>query len=922
MPLGFSSEVDVKRLPLDALTVGKVLFFSLTVMLCLLLTTKVIGQKHKETVFVNEVFEGESLLKVIKHMQKKYHLKIAYERKLVQPYQVDLVLQQRPLEEAWESILSGTPLTCLLLGNGKVVIRRALPELVYAANSEKNTISAQAYTYAAVVRDIETGERIPYATVSIAGTSQGTVANQEGFFSLSHLSSLQDSLVVSHLGYAPSVLSLDRQRRGQKEVSLKSTYSILSEIEVVDQPAIGLVALSKRSGQHIVNPARTERMPQIGEKDVFRSLQLLPGISIANETSAKLSIRGSSSDQNLVLFDGFTLYHLDHLYGFFSSLNSDAIKDIRVYKGGFGVKYGGRASGVIDITGKSGNQYKPSLSLGLNPLSANLKAETPIGEKATAFLAFRRSYTDIWQTGLYNTLIRYADDDLPPLVSEFSNRGRDEHELFYYYDTNIKFSYRPGDKDKLSLSFYQGADDYDKSTDLRVDSPNIAYGESIQEQHQLGNTGLGISWSRIWNDRLFSNFSLGYSHYHTQYQLSMAAYEGEITASPAASMSLERENTLEEYAVKLDFEYTATPRHEVDFGFFMTSNEILYADQNQQQGRGSQILNQGTQSGIYVQHIYRPLGKLEVNTGIRTTYYSADQQLYVEPRLSANYELREGLFLKGAAGQYYQFINKANSNLGLAFDQDFWLLSGSDNLSVLSSQQYMTGFSYTKNNWLVDAEVYQKNISGLMRGGYESYVDVSGTRPYWNFNKVITDGTSEVKGLDVMLSKNWEHNSSSLSYSLSSAVQQFNEINEGAPFFADGDQRHEFKLSSQWEFSPWTFSLNWVYGSGQPYSAPSELAYENGRTRLIYHEKNNNRLPAYHRMDASVNYGFKIGKSKANIGLSVFNLYDQQNVGSRTFLFDRFGVFQRERSPSTIQLVTVDQLLMERTFSIFLNFNF
>ncbi|WKN33880.1 TonB-dependent receptor [Porifericola rhodea] len=849
-------------------------------------------------------------------MQRTYHLKIAYERKLVKPYRVEVVLEEQTQAEAWQAILSATPLTCLHLGEGRMVIRR---KAVYHQAAEPEKVETS-YTYAGVVKDSETGERIPYASVSVLGTPLGTVANQEGFFSLSQLSASQDSLKVSHLGYSSTICSLDKKAKGHQEVKLEPAYALLEEVEIKERPTIGLLAFTPKSGQHIINTTKTNQLPQIGERDVFRSLQFLPGVSIADETSASLSVRGSSPDQNLVLFDGFTIYHLDHLYGFFSSLNADAIKDIRIYKGGFGAKHGGRASSLIDISGKSGNQYRSGGSLGLNLLSANFSAETPWGEKGTAFIAFRRSYTDVFQSGLYQNLISYTEQETPSLLPGILNPIRERDESFYYYDANIKLSYRPSDDDKLSLSFYQGADDYEMSSTLAVNTNRIGFQEDIDEQFYIANTGVGLQWNRIWNKKLFSSLNLGYSNYASQYDMEMNVLQAESEEMLDRSFNTERENTLDEYTAKLDFEYTPTVEHQLDFGLFNTYNAILYQDQNSRQS--IRLQNRGSQTGGYIQHIYRPLAGFSMTSGLRTTYYSLDNQLYLEPRLSFNFEIQENMYLKGSAGQYYQFLNKANSDLGKGFEQDFWVLSGNKSMPVLSAQQYMIGLSYTKNEWMLDAEVYLKNMQGLALGNYESFVETNATRPYWSFNKIIADGSAKVKGIDLMLSRSWEHNTTTVSYSLASNRQQFDEINEGAAFFADEDQRHEFKWASQWDFHPWTFSLNWIYGSGQPYSAPTEISSENGLTKLVYSEKNNNRLPAYHRMDASASYQFNIGRNKAELGVSLFNLYNQQNIGDRSFLFDRFGFYQSERNRQLVQLISVDQLLLNRTLSVFLNFRF
>ena len=893
-------------------------------MVCLItMASALYAQKMADTLVVNEVFEEKDLRDVIRYMQKKYDLKVAYESQLVREIKVNTVIRNANVDEAWKKILEGTELTHQFLDDRKMILRRKKAKEVNdeTRNKEHNITHSTPYTFAGIIRDRETGETVPYATVVVAGTSRGTAANQNGFFSLTGLSSPQDLLVIKHLGYAPATIKIDTFQN--TEIALQPVASLLEEVSVTDG-VTGLIALTGKAGQTVVNPKEAGNLPQIGETDVFRSMQLLPGISIADETSASLSIRGSTHDQNLVLFDGFTIYHLDHLYGFFSSLNTDAIKDIRVYKGGFDARYGGRASSVIDITGKTGNQLKPAVSLGLNLLSANVAAETPIGDKATAFVSFRRSYTDVLQTQLFNTLFDYASNELPRLnagVRESPAQTRDDS--FYYFDVNGKFSYRFSDHDKISLSFYQGKDESKESTQLKLTAPNAMYQEDFREEYQMGNTGLGLQWNRIWGNRLFSTLSLGYSQYFKDYRSDLSASVEDVDGvTSEASVFLSRENELDEFSGRLDFEYNMNEKHFLEFGVYTIDNSIRYTDETNIRVATRELKAEGAQTGAYVQDTYKPLENLQVTLGIRNTYYSLTNQLYFEPRLSVKYELTDGLHLKGATGRYYQFISQAETSLPTNFNQDFWVLMGSEGIPVLSANHYVGGISYMKEGWMLDAEVYRKDMQGLIRADYENSIEENNLRPLWNYNHLITNGEGKVTGLDMMIRKTWEKYTPTLSYSLATVKHQYDEINGGERFYADNDQRHELKFINEWNLHPWTFSLNWIYGSGRPYSIPTEIISENGISRFVYGEKNNERLPVYHRMDVSGAYEFKLGKGLGNVGFSLFNLYDRNNVGNRSFLFDRFDIFQQGRILQVKQVIAIDQILLGRTFSLFINFKF
>ncbi len=906
---------------------GKTGLYILVVMVCLFLLSPASLYAQDESVgeVMNEVFEQKNLQDVIRYMRKKYDLKIAYESKVIKGIRVNAVIRHANADEAWEKILQGTGLTHQLLGERKVILQKEKGNQINegSQNTANKLTNNSLYTFSGIIRDSETRETIPYATVAVAGTSRGTAANQNGFFILTGLCLPEDSLMIEHLGYAPARIGVSSLLATNTEVSLQPVVSVLKEVSITEGIS-ELVSLTGKAGQNVINPKVTENLPQIGEADVFRNMQLLPGISIADETSASLSIRGSMPDQNLVLFDGFTIYHLDHFYGFFSSLNTDAIKDIRVYKGGFDARYGGRISSVIDITGKTGNQLKPSVSLGLNLLSANVAAEAPIGKKVTAFVSFRRSYTDIWQTPLYNTLFDYASNDLPQLNAEVSeNSIQTDNNSFYYYDMNGKLSYHLSENDKLSLSFYLGKDESEKSSHLHLMAPHITYQENSREDFQLGNTGWGLQWNRIWGKQLFSSLSFGYSQYFKDYHSHLDAYtEDENGAITRTSHLLSRENDLNEFSGRLDFEYTLNKKHFLEFGLYTTTNGIQYKDETNIQSDTQEIQAEGLQAGVYVQDTYKPLANLQATLGIRNAYNSQTKQIYFDPRLSVKYEVVDGFYLKGAIGRYHQFISQAETSLPTNFNHDFWVLSNSEEVPDLSANHFIGGLSYMKNGWLLDAEAYRKNMKGLIRAEFSHSIEEHNLRSLWNYDHLITGGESKVTGLDIMIRKAWDIYTPTLSYSLATVKQQYDAINEGKPFYANNDQRHELKFINQWNLRSWTFSLNWVYGSGRPYSPPTEIISNNGTSTIIYREKNNSRLPVYHRMDVSAAYTFKLGKGSGNIGVSVFNLYDRDNIGSRSFLLDSFEVFQDGKNQETEKVAITDQILLGRTFSIFTNFKF
>ena len=332
----------------------------------------------------------------------------------------------------------------------------------------ENKLQKNSITISGIVKDKESGETLPFANVFVKDTNIGTTTNEDGFFTLFNVPSETSTLQVQYIGYKVEILVLNQEIVKNKIIILLiPDDNQLDEVVVSNDPGQQIVKMNKNVSQISLSPKKLASIPNLGEKDIFRAIQLIPGVSGTNESSSGLYVRGGTPDQNLVLLDGFTVYHVDHFYGFFSAFNSGAIKDIQLYKGGFPAEYGGRISSVMDLTGKTGNSNKFSLSAGLSLVSANATLEIPIGDKANLLIAGRRSYTDILKSGLYNSIFDLYNDSNQTngnILPNFNGFQQNQTQpTFYFYDLNTKFSYKPSDKDIISISIYNGEDNLDSS---------------------------------------------------------------------------------------------------------------------------------------------------------------------------------------------------------------------------------------------------------------------------------------------------------------------------------------------------------------------------------------------------------------------------------------------------------------------------
>ncbi|MEL7144829.1 MAG: TonB-dependent receptor, partial [Bacteroidota bacterium] len=354
------------------------------------------------------------------------------------------------------------------------------------------------------VEEEGTGETLPYATVVIEGTSRGTTTNVDGFFTLLDVNTKDVTLKITYIGFEALVMALPDNYQGDiLRIEMKPLSAELKEVVVT---ADGYKVLNATSGvsKSTLSTKQLSLLPNIGETDIFRSLQLLPGVSGTNENSSGLFVRGGTPDQNLVLLDGMTIYKVDHFFGFFSAFNANAVKDVQLYKGAFPAKYGGRTSSVVDLTGKTGSFQKFGGGLNLNFLSVNGYAEIPVSDKISILLAGRRSYTDVLRSGLFQRITEnlIGQDNLTNPNIDPANITQVQPD-FYFYDWNAKVSYKPSINDIVTFNFFNGQDFLDESRVVNQSNTRVSILADLGEQTDWGNQGASLKWSRQWNAKFY-----------------------------------------------------------------------------------------------------------------------------------------------------------------------------------------------------------------------------------------------------------------------------------------------------------------------------------------------------------------------------------------------------------------------------------
>ena len=760
----------------------------------------------------------------------------------------------------------------------------------------------------------------------------------------------------------------------------------LTELDVIEQKieAEQVLQVSGDISQISLDPKLISKLPNLGEADVFRSLQLMPGVSGSNEASSGLYVRGSTPDQNLVLLDGIPVYSVDHFFGFFSAFNANAISSVDLQKGGFGAEHGGRTSSVLELTGRGEmndsnetDPARPAFNIGLGMVSANGAFVTPIGKKAALMIAGRRSYTDIIKNSLYQDIfdLTSGDEGEQGTVGGGGGGGGpgggnnnlsdptttiSSEPDFYFYDVNAKLAVQATQSDLFSTTFYSGQDDLDNSRNVFVSDsvitrirgggpggggggPNLDTVLQVRTDHipkdqsVWGNIGGSGSWKREWFKNFSSTATGSYSNYFERKDLldTFEIRRDELNFFRGGKTEIKEENDVYDYSGRVDLDWLYGDGHSVHAGGSATLNRIVYSNVR----NGNTIENRfdrGEQWAGYLSFNSKFMERLQFVPGLRLTYFDRTDEHYWEPRASADVEILDGLHLKGAWGVYHQFVTRVLREDILNGNNYFWTVSGSPEVPVASSTHYIAGISYDIDDWLFDIEGYIKPMEGLVefserqqainagggrgafggggfgggqgggggngpgaggQGGGQGGGGAAGVEFYFS-------GSGTARGIEFLIQRKLGMATGWVSYTIGDVLYDFNGLNSGEIFPADHDQTHEIKIVGNLDFGAIDLSATWVFATGKPYTAPIgtyDIITLSGDTTSFYRvtDKNELRLPNYHRMDVSATYELELGERfKGQIGLSIFNVYNHINIWYR-----QFQIEERQRLITEVNLI-------------------
>jgi len=745
-------------------------------------------------------------------------------------------------------------------------------------------VQAQKFTVNGSIKDLKTGENLIGATIFNPRTLQGTTTNTYGFYSFTQI---RDSIYlrVSYVGYEPVLVKFILSK--DTTINIGLNYSSTLKEVVVTGSSDDKIQESSQMGTIDVPLEQIKALPAfLGEVDVFKVLQLLPGVQAGSEGSSGLYVRGGGPDQNLILLDGVPVYNASHLFGFFSVFNADAINHVELTKGGFPARYGGRLSAVIDINMKEGdaNKFKGEGSIGL--VASRLTVEGPIKKDKTSFIiSGRRTYIDVLAS---------------PMIKKSTNG--EERAGYYFYDLNAKINHSINKKNKIYLSAYAGNDK--AYAESQYAYKNEFRNSQNEENLSLrwGNITTAIRWNSIVTNKLFSNVTATYS----QYKFRVSADAMEIVTEQDSTRSefyhTEYSSGIRDFAMKVDLDYIPNPNHFIKFGgqvihHRFTPGVLTYrSTEVQDTTLGAQVTD-ALEFFVYAEDDFLITPRLKINAGIHASGFTVENKFYksLQPRISGRYLITPDVSWKISYAQMTQYIHLL-SNVGIGLPTDLWVPAtakvGPENAYLASM-----GLAYNlRNKYEFTVESYYKEMEGLVE--YKDGADYLNVENDWQTKVEVGEGNSY--GVEFFAQKKTGKLSGWVGYTLSWTNRTFENLNGGKTFPYRYDRRHDVKVAAvyQWKKNR-EFSLTWVYGSGAAVTLPQSTYLHGVENRNPYFEtegsfqyygdRNSYRMRAYHRLDISYTTTKKTKWGERSWSIGTYNTYNRRNPFFIDLSYDQMG---------------------------------
>lgn len=718
-------------------------------------------------------------------------------------------------------------------------------------------LSAQggSVTISGLITDATTGEALIGTNVLLftdttdTAPYSGAASNRYGFYAIPKIPKGTYYVVFRNIGYRPLTKEVNVT---VLEGTLKLNVELYSEEIKLDEVLVK-GEREKTIGTSTIDISYDflKQLPSLsGEVEVFKAIQLLPGIQVASEISSGLYVRGGSPDQTLTLVDGMIVYNPAHLGNFTSTFNSNAIQDVRLIKGAFPAEYGGRLSSVLDIKLRSGTKERDKGSIGLGAITSNITMEGPLSDNATYMLSGRGMYYDAIQKG-------FQEDSEAP--------------LYHFYDLNTKFTYTLSETDVFSLSAFYSKD--------KLYNPSAA--EDITYDIAWQNGAVNLSWLQINSQSLFSTTTISYINYE---------FKSILDDDPARESSSDyfAKSNLQDLFLSRDFELRWDENHTLKMGvesalhwYDLIANDSydpsleLDSDFNEDQF--------SVEAGLYFQNESQFGARLKTNVGGRFYYFDNSEYFRFEPRASVSFAMMDDFFVKGAFSIAHQFLHMITRK-DKSLPTDFWYPS-SENVKPSRSTQYVASLEkyFGDNSYLASIEGYYRDMKNIYE--FKQGVSLQVGEP---IDEEFTEGEGEAYGVEFFFNKRTGDLTGWIGYTLAWTRRQFDGLNGGRIYYPRYDRRHDLSLVLSYEASErLSLGMTFTYATGQGYTLPTgKYSFGNiglpggGETKLNFSARNDFKLPDYHRLDLNATYTVNWFNLDTEVYLNLYNVYNRDNAFS------------------------------------------
>ncbi|WP_075603724.1 TonB-dependent receptor [Saccharicrinis aurantiacus] len=837
--------------------------FLFIILLCLSINTNAQDVLNRQITLTKT--EG-SAKEILQEIELQAEILFSYSNKICLSENIILSESTNTIDHFLSEIFAECPVEYKIRSRKIILLPKPPPEV-------SNNIRVSGF-----VKSRKSKEALIGASVYHNNKTLGTSSNSFGYYSF-EIPKGETSILSSFIGFRTKNIHINAYKDTTINFFLELN-SNLEEVKVIQNMSAEEINTTRSSTITVPIEQITEMPLFMGEVDVIKSLQLLPGINSGSEGLNGFYVRGGGSDQNLFLLDDVPIYNISHLLGFFSIFNADAINSVNITKAGFPARYGGRLSSVLDIRMKDGNKEKIKGTASIGAISSKIALDGPIkSEKTTFNFSARRSYFD--------------------LFSSLFQSGSEAKSSFFFYDTNLKLSHEFSPKNKVYASFYAGKDKFfTKYNYNTVRNPNQPpEGTETLNINDESNSGwinqmAALRWNKLYNSKLFSNITVAYS----QYSYFIGFEQNEIETNTWNYYEQKYNSGITDLLSKVDFDYFLNNNHHIKFGgnytyhTFKPGIDIVKRVQNIETVIDSTIGGDniyGNEFYLYVEDDFHLTPKLKMNVGLHSASYFTSSQAYhsLQPRFSARYLLTPKLAFKTSFSRMTQFMHLVTSG-SLALPTDIWI-PVTDKIKPQHSNQYTLSSTWQiQNGFDLTVETYYKDNQQLLM--------INPENSYSSIEEGAIFGDGYAHGIEFLVHKKTDKLTGWFGYTWSKSMNRFSELNKGEYFPTLNDRRHDVGIYSNYKINPrMSISATWAFSSGNAVTLPSQKYYkpqlpsngtlENGDYSEHIDEIHGYRMPVYHRLDIGVNMTKEIRWGQQTWSMGLYNAYGRQNAFSLYF---------------------------------------